>query len=42
MDHHRTYEDCVRPLTKEMRYDVPDQDLRIVMSRMPPIPFSRL
>jgi fatty-acid peroxygenase len=31
----------VRLLTTEMRYDVPDQDLRIIMSRMPAIPVSR-
>jgi fatty-acid peroxygenase len=31
----------VRLLTKGMRYDVPSQDLRIVMSRRPALPASR-
>ena len=31
----------VRLLTKGMRYDVPNQDLRIVMSRRPALPASR-
>jgi fatty-acid peroxygenase len=32
---------AVRTLTREMRYDVPPQDLRIDLSRMPAIPRSR-
>ncbi len=32
---------AVRLLTESMQYDVPEQDLRINLSRMPAIPESR-
>ena len=32
---------AVRLLTESMHYDVPEQDLRISLSRMPTIPKSR-
>ena len=32
---------AVRFLTESMRYDVPEQDLRVKLSRMPAVPESR-